>query len=325
MWDARNRGIADDAGAQLPDELREQHDHVQQGEAVLDRILRHTEPPGTHADKKVPGEGGRVVAHHPRSKGIVIGRETVRVYSKAEEAEAPQIIARIRDKYGIEISSVVTVVAIKLQYGQVPDHVKDGLRPMEWELKELRALEAALGHYGPVLGEVRKQSTKKSADQEVQTIGKVSQAIDLNHAHGKLDKSTMGEYFESQKSFGMFRAGTDSTLDFSANAKQIEGTVVHELAHGMFADQYDAFVATGSGGYWIDRFTASGDKAAEAPPTDYGRKNAMEDLAESVMFFFVDEAMLKNRCPLRHAFIRRVIDGWSAKPGSGEPGAARSP
>ena len=122
----------------------------------------------------------------------------------------------------------------------------------------------------------------------------------------------MGEYFKGDKNFGMFKAGTDSKEDFKDNLKQLEGTAVHEMAHGFFADQYDNFVAKGLDGYWIDQNTASGDKNVEKPPTTYGEKNAREDLAESVMLYFVAESTLASKSPKRHAFVKAVVDAWSA-------------
>jgi hypothetical protein len=267
---------------------------------------------GDEAEDKKFSLGDKVKAAVGLGKLITIGTEKVRVYNEAEETEAPKIIADIKDKYGIEISSLSTVEAIKAQYDQVPEEVKKSLKTMEWEFKELKALKAALDHYAPVLGKQREQSSKKDKDQEVTSIGKVKQAIDSNSKGGELDNSTMGEYFKGDKNFGMFKAGTDSKEDFKDNLKQLEGTAVHEMAHGFFADQYDNFVAKGSDGYWIDQNTASGDKGVEKPPTKYGEKNAREDLAESVMLYFVAEGTLSSKCPKRHAFIKAIVDAWSA-------------
>jgi len=56
------------------------------------------------------------------------------------------------------------------------------------------------------------------------------------------------------------------------------------------------------------------------------RRNAREDLAQSVMYFFVDPVRLKkgdgrgraegtwgNPCPKRFAFIQKVVAGWTKK------------
>lgn len=244
---------------------------------------------------------------------VSIGNEKVRVQSEAEELEAKQIIDFVKSEYGVEISSTKTVEAIKAQYDKVPDKVKESLTTKTWEMKELRAIKAALAHYAAILGKKRDESSRKDDAQEVTSVGAVEQAIDTNTSGGKLDKTTLGEYFKGSKNFGMFKAGTNSTVDFKDNLKQLEGTIVHEMAHGLMANEYDNFVAKGSDGFWLDQNTKSGASGAEEPPSKYGNKNAREDLCESVMFFFVQESTLLSKCPKRHAFIKAVTDGWSAK------------
>jgi uncharacterized protein DUF4157 len=320
---------ADDAQAKAPEEgphadaakppvqkKGETDDPADPAEKEADAHGDHAAAAATKGDEdKKFSLGDKIKGAVGIGKQITIGKEKVRVYNEQEEAEAPKIIAEIKDKYGIEISSMATVDAIKAQYGNVPEDVKKGLTTMEWEFKELKALKAALDHYAPVLGKAREQSPKKDEAQEVTSIGKVKQAIDSNSKDGELDNSTLGEYFKGSKNFGMFKAGTNSHVDFKDSAKQLEATAVHEMAHGFFADQYDNFVAKGSDGYWIDQNTKSGDKKSEAPPTDYGQKNAREDLAESVMLYFVAEGTLSGKCPKRHAFIKKIVDAWQAKQG----------
>ncbi len=262
------------------------------------------------AEKKF-SVGDKVAAFFGVGKVIKVGKEKVRVYSEEEEKEAPKLINEIKDKYGITISSTATVQAIKNQYGKVPDSVKDKLKTMEWEFKELKAVHKALSHYAPILGESRKNSTRKDDDQEVTSIGKVKQAIDSNSTKGELDTTTLGEYFSGDKNFGMFKAGTNSTVDFKDSVKQLEATAVHEMAHGLMANEYNNFVKSGSDGFWLDQTTKSGKSGAEVPPTSYGKKNAREDLAESVMYYFVEEATLKSNCPKRHAFIAKVVASWT--------------
>lgn len=106
----------------------------------------------------------------------------------------------------------------------------------------------------------------------------------------------------------MFSAGTDSTVDFSDNQKQLEGTAIHEIAHGLMRDEVDSY-ATATG-YWTDRNTASGTPGAEAPVTTYGQTNASEDLSEAVMYYFVEPAKLRSNCPKRYAYIEKVVHSW---------------
>jgi hypothetical protein len=39
-----------------------------------------------------------------------------------------------------------------------------------------------------------------------------------------------------------------------------------------------------------------------------------EDLAESVMLYFLDRPRLEKSCPKRCAFIRGLVKGWTPKP-----------
>jgi hypothetical protein len=118
----------------------------------------------------------------------------------------------------------------------------------------------------------------------------------------------------------MFTAGTDSTVDFTDNAKQLEGTAIHEIAHGLMKYCLPDYVAKMS--YWDSEYKQSGKAGAEGPITDYGSTNAGEDLSEAVMYFFVDPTTLKsglagkakgdigNPCPERFAFIEKAVKDW---------------
>jgi len=266
------------------------------------------------AKKKTGGDGDNDSESKKDSdypKVVTIGSEKVNVASAEEETEAAKIIADIKNIYGVEVSSLNGINAIKGQYSHVTESVKNQLTTRTWEIKELRALAQALSHFGPILGKNRKNSPLKDTDQEITSVSKVHQAIDHNNANGQLDNSTLGEYFSGAKNFSMFSAGTNSTVDFSDNNKQLEGTAIHEIAHGLMAKEVDSFALVS--GYWLDRNTKSGDASAEAPPTTYGQKSASEDLSESVMFYFVEPSTLLQKCPKRHAFIDKLVQSWQPK------------
>lgn len=240
---------------------------------------------------------------------VTVAGEQVAVTSKAEAQHARRIQKTLRETYGIQVDSASGVDAIKARYSRVPDTELDKLKTREWEYKELVALERALAHFAPVLGAQRAESTLAGADQEVTSVSKVDQAIDRNSPRGTLDTDTLGEYFEEAGNFSMFTAGTDKTVEFSSNDKELEGTAVHEMAHGLMSSYQADFVA--SMDYWTDEYTASGKAGAEAPPTGYGQTNAGEDLSETVMYFFVEPAALASKCPARYAWTRRVVDSWA--------------
>jgi hypothetical protein len=80
-------------------------------------------------------------------------------------------------------------------------------------------------------------------------------------------------------------------------------------------------------GYWEkEKVKRKEGQRVEAPRDGYADRNAREDLAQSVMYFFVDPERLKkgdgrgrakgtwgNPCPKRFAFIQKVVAGWTKK------------
>jgi len=258
-------------------------------------------------------------------KIVTIGTERVEVANDEEAKEAQRIIDTIQTKYGIQVSSPDSVEALKEHYSDAPDDVLNRVRSKTWKFKELKALERALAHFAPILGKNREQSFRKGEDQEITSVGKVHQSI----TKGKLDTTTLGEYFKSSKNFSMFTAGEKSTIDFPGdNEKQLEATAVHEIAHGLMKYLLPGYTAALSA-YWQDASTALADgdgvannPGAEAPITDYGTKNASEDLSEAVMMYFVDPDTLKkgkgkpkgtpgNPCPVRYQLIKDAVEKWT--------------
>ena len=122
----------------------------------------------------------------------------------------------------------------------------------------------------------------------------------------------MGTYFGASQTFAMYKHGKTATPDFSDIDKQIEGTAIHEIAHGIFQYAEADFVKTFD--FWLDEDTASGKTGAEPPPTEYGKTSAAEDLAECAMLYFLDRARLPKDCPLRCAFMDKLVKGWEPEP-----------
>lgn len=292
-----------------------------------DGVLELQQTAGNQAVQRMLADGpvaaGSVTTPTIQRVVETIGDEKVEVSfwrRKKERAEAEAIIKEIKDKYGVDLSSKTTIEGIKASYTKVPKKVLDSLETRTWRLKELRALCRALKFYGPILGAERAKSTRAGADQEVTSVGKVKQAIDENTKAGALDTTTLGEFFKGKKNMGLFKASEGYTADFPDEGDQLTGTFVHEIAHGLLEYALPDYIAS-TGGYWTDRNTKSGAKDAEAPITDYGTKNAAEDLCESAMMFFIAPKRLKdgdggkagepkNPCPKRYAFMEKLGKDW---------------
>ncbi len=249
---------------------------------------------------------------------IKIGSEQVRVSDGTEEMEARGIVSTIESAYGITLSSSATIKAIKAGYSKVSSAEKAKLKGGVWEMKELRALSAALQSFAPILGKRRESSTLAKKAQGVTTIGRLQGAIDENSKAGAIDDSTMGEYFGKKKNVGLFDAVSDLADDRYVragasgpdNATTLQANSIHEMAHGLIEpSQLAKWVSTLT--FWSDRFTESGDLGAEEPPTEYGHSNSAEDLCESVAIYFVNRAHLLSVAPLRCAFLDAMVAGWT--------------
>ncbi|HEY2273667.1 MAG TPA: DUF4157 domain-containing protein [Jatrophihabitantaceae bacterium] len=267
-----------------------------------------------------PSTAAPVVVTYPRvatlGKG---GKEKVNLEKEADEAEATAIIDDIAGSYGIELSSATSVEAIKHDYSRVLAEELAKLQTGIWQMKELRALQAALVHFAPILGAQRANSAIADKAQGVTTIGRVEDTVDVNGPTGTIKPGVMGEYFASKKDVALFdtvtnlkdrryvregKAATDNETTLEANA-------IHEMSHGLIEPVEIAnWIAAMD--FWADRYTPSGKAGAELPPTRYGQTGgAGEDLAESVAIFFVNKPMLEKVAPKRAAFIAKVVASWT--------------
>ena len=249
---------------------------------------------------------------------VSIGGEKVRVATTAERTDAERIMKDVKAKFGVVFDSIAAQRTTRKHYEDLGAATADQLKAVDvvpWEFAELQAVERALKHFEPVLGDRRKGSSRASSGQEIVSVGKLTTSPD-DDPQRPADK-TLGEYFAEAQTFALFQPGPDSPTDVGS----LEQKATHEIAHGVFAPQLEAFMK--ATGYWSGKFVKSKKRGAEGPPDSYADTNASEDLAQSVMYFFTDEErLLKGRpgrekgtwgnpCPKRHAFIKRVVGGWT--------------
>jgi hypothetical protein len=253
-----------------------------------------------------------------------VAGEQIHVASEAEEKDAARIIAAISEKYGIDVSSVKAMKALKGANKKASKAQLDKISKRPWLYKELQAIERALAHYAPILGKNRAGSTRAAAPQELVAVGKLEERLGVTKGKTVFKPTVMGTYFSDSQTFAMYKHGETATPDFADIDKQIEGTAIHEIAHGIFQYAEADFVKTFD--YWLDADTASGKAGAEPPPTDYGQTSAAEDLAECAMLYFLDRPRLEKDCPLRTAFFDKLVKGWEPEPiKGGFPDAVKDP
>jgi hypothetical protein len=254
------------------------------------------------------------------AKVIKIGNESVRVASDAEKAEAERIIKDVKTKFGVSFDSLAAHKATMADSeGSAPEDRRKALAVRTWELDELKAIERALTHFAPVLGEARKKTMPKGPPQEFVNVGKLNSSPDDDPKI--LGDRTRGQFFHDAQTFAVFEPGPDSPVGDDA----VERVATHEIAHGIFDPLIDSFMQ--ATGYWEkEKVKRKEGQRVEGPPDGYADRNAREDLAQSVMYFFVDPERLKkgdgrgrkkgtwgNPCPKRYAFIQKVVAGWTKK------------
>jgi len=244
--------------------------------------------------------------------------ESVHVHSDAQAASAERIIKRIRRRYGIRIRSGQLVTSTKARYSKAPAGERMKVKKRHWHLRELRALEKACKHYAPILGAHRDESTRKDAGQEVKYFGKATHSIDTNTASGIADSSTLGEYYRSDSTAGIYEIAENDTSFGKDVDASLEWVCTHELSHGLM--DYVEEDLRKAAGYWKDASTKTG--AGEEPWSGYAKTSLGEDLAESATAYFIKRKAFKKKCPKRFAVIDAAVKAWKKAPAAAPAAAA---
>ena len=82
---------------------------------------------------------------------------------------------------------------------------------------------------------------------------------------------------------------------------------LHAVDTGIWENGWTWYEARGAGGDW--KLWSTIDTAGNKPPTDYGKKNPLEDMCESVMIYVYDPQRLKDSSMLRYNFIKDQMFG----------------
>jgi hypothetical protein len=304
-------------------------DLATQGKRIEDaQVAASAKDDATFKDRAAKANAQAAVdlkAGHPAV--VFIGRERVRVASEQERGDAERIIAEAKSKYAVIFDSIASRRAAREEIGVGGNASDAGLKAMDveiWDYKELKGFEAAFKHFGAILGDTRGISSLSSAPQETTRVGKLTIAADDKDITAPDDSPkaadrSRGQHFKDARTAVLYRP--DPSLSVN-DPHYFEMHATHELAHGAFASQLDAFIKA-TGGWWKAKYVRG--RKGEAPPDDYADTNAAEDLAQSVAYYFVDPDRLRkgdrkadpghpgNPCPKRHDFIRRIVGSWTAK------------
>ena len=266
-------------------------------------------------------------------KTVTIENAEVSVASKVEEDEARQIVAEIKRRFGISFDPQKGLQALKNSVVGDPEQpptfdealrnpgapkkkVKDLLDTSIWTVSQLRDLQTGLAFFAPVLGASRSAANLDPTTQRLTSVSRLN--VGLDDSNTATDKNIYGQFFSSENHAAFFDAAGSAT-ELADKKKSFLGTVVHEVAHAMLGGNKALFVSGPSPAFWKDEKTPTNDPKAEAPVTAYGGKNAGEDLAEAVKFYFVEPATLQQKCPQRYAIIDKLVQRWRPKGPSTKP------
>jgi len=177
--------------------------------------------------------------------------------------------------------------------------------------KETKKIQEVLNKYQRLL---------KCKKQQLQQIGRTNKAITKNKAGCVAETDTMGEWFKDNGTIVLTDSASTGS-DFKDSAKQFRGTVAHEMSHAMM-NNFDPRTCKSYTNYrknplmkeymkvagWNVTGTTLTETATDKAPTNYGKTNPKEDLAEATMLYLYEPETLKSRSPKRYKFIKELFE-----------------
>jgi hypothetical protein len=270
--------------------------------------------PATPTPTPTP-EAGKGVKKSAYPKEITIGKEKVRVTSKQDEDEAQRIFKLLKTQYGIDIDSTKVLQAT---LSKAPSVAKTVIAQQTWEIGELQALERGLVNFKSVIA-VRRAPVlfnMSGANARLTSVGRVTKGVKAGQ--GSASETVMGEYFGTQEGVALYDPAKSNQYGKLADqSKTFESTVVHEAAHAYFQPYLDTYIGGMTPPYWKDQKTRACPlkeintpactPSPEMPITEYGETNAGEDLAEAVMFYYMERNTLQAQAPQRLRLVEKIV------------------
>lgn len=172
------------------------------------------------------------------------------------------------------------------------------VRKRDFTEDEKGAIDDALAHYAPIIGDQRAHSSRAGVEQEVQHIG----AVNLGLERGELSYGMGGEYIASHRTVNLYAPATLSR-EFGGGRRGLEGTVTHELSHGLLKyalDDYGKHV-----GSWNEDGSPNRGPGAE-PPSDGKARSAQADFKAAIKSHLLGRAGLEQKAPRRAEFVAQL-------------------
>ena len=193
----------------------------------------------------------------------------MRVKTAAQLNEAAGIMATAKRRFGVVFASASIANGLREKHSMTR-----GIEPAAWEFQELKAIERALGSFGPLFGPTVEPLNPIS--QGIRSIGKILR-VD--------SPSVAGEYMPAIQGVAIYKAPRDGRTpisvrpnvawrSFVSETERLYALVAHELAHGLLRHRYTEFIHDGSGGYWLPTLRRSGQARCGGAPDRPGDESS---------------------------------------------------
>ncbi len=256
-----------------------------------------------HGDHvKVPGEHRFAYSNEPRDGGKTPYEQKYQELAKLFDDAVHDGSVLVGDADpgpdGTDRDSARGVRAVHETNPQAKPTVLARVKPREFSENETRAIDDALKHYAPILGERRATSSRAHAEQEVRHFAAVSFGVE----RGQIAPTARAEYLASHQTVNLYAMGVINK-EFGGGHRGIEGTVTHELAHGLLSyalDDYGKHV-----GSWHPDGSPHRKPGGEAP-ADPKIRDDVADFKAALKSHLLDPAGFATRSPRRSEFVTRL-------------------
>ena len=193
-------------------------------------------------------------------------------------------------------------------YKNCPDAVKKEIKSKQFTDAEKKMIDEVQGKYATLM---------TCKNQPLKRFGRTDKGI----TDCKVESSTMGECFDDSGTL-VIMDNAYSPVDFKDENTQFKGTVAHEMSH-IIMNRFDPRTcktydspddnplmkeyrkATG----WDATGSTLTETAKDHAPSEYGKTNSQEDMAESSMLYLYNPDELEKKSPARYAFMKQMFGG----------------
>ncbi|MFG1646029.1 hypothetical protein ACGFMK_37615 [Amycolatopsis sp. NPDC049252] len=250
----------------------------------------------------VPGEHRFAYSNEPRDGGKTPYeqkyQELARLFDDAVHDGTVLVGDNDPGPGGTDLDSAHGVRAVHETNPQAKPAVLARVKPREFTADETRAIDDALKHYAPILGERRANSSRAHAEQEVKHFAAVSFGVE----RGQIAPTARAEYLASHGTVNLYAMGVINK-EFGGGHRGIEGTVTHELAHGLLSYALDDY------GKHVGSWNPDGSphrRAGGEPPADPKIRDDVADFKAALKSHLLDPDGFATRSPRRSEFVTRL-------------------